>query len=206
MAKYKIKLGSSEAFKKHARRITHLIADKEMRSKAFKAGELTDITTVMKNKIRRFVRDYMTKLFKKQPKEERTSLSTSMLVNGSRSAGSHVIFTGATGVVGPGVPAFNGTGLLSPASSARKDDSSSPSSTALHTLSLTSPTYNKQLGVGHHMPRMGPAESEAGTVPPAMGYGDVEVDDEEDVKYGEGEDDDDDYNDDEVAAVPSSSV
>ncbi|KAF9383777.1 histone methyltransferase set2 [Podila verticillata] len=202
MAKYKIKLGSSEAFKKHARRITHLIADKEMRSKAFKAGELTDVTTMMKNKIRRFVRDYMTKLFKKQPKEERTSLSTSMLVNGSRSAGSHVIFTGATGAIG--VPALNGTGLLSPASSARKDDSSSPSSTALHTLSLTSPTYNKQLGLTHH--RMGPVESEAGAVPPAMGYGDVEVDDEEDVKYGEGEDDDDDYNDDEVAAVPSSSV
>ncbi|KAG0084028.1 histone methyltransferase set2, partial [Podila epicladia] len=206
MAKYKIKLGSSEAFKKHARRITHLIADKEMRSKAFKAGELTDITTVMKNKIRRFVRDYMTKLFKKQPKEERTSLSTSMLVNGSRSAGSHVIFTGATGVVGAGVPALNGIGLLSPASSARKDDSSSPSSTALHTLSLTSPTYNKQLGLTHHTHRMGPVESEAGAVPPAMDYGDVEVDDEEDVKYGEGEDDDDDYNDDEVAAVPSSSV
>ncbi|KAF9328472.1 histone methyltransferase set2 [Podila minutissima] len=206
MAKYKIKLGSSEAFKKHARRITHLIADKEMRSKSFKAGELTDITTVMKNKIRRFVRDYMTKLFKKQPKEERTSLSTSMLVNGSRTAGSHVIFTGATGVVGPGVPALNGTGLLSPASSARKDDSSSPSSTAMHTLSLTSPTYNKQLGLAHHTHRMGPVESEAGTVPPAMDYGDVEVDDEEDVKYGEGEDDDDDYNDDEVAAVPSSSV
>ncbi|KAK3847020.1 MAG: hypothetical protein J3R72DRAFT_362958 [Linnemannia gamsii] len=92
MAKYKAKLGSSEAFKKHARRITHLIADKEMRSKTFKAGEVTEVTQGMKNKMRRFIKEYMTKLFKKLPKEERSSSNSApaSLSNGSKLTQSHV--------------------------------------------------------------------------------------------------------------------
>ncbi|KAF9950850.1 hypothetical protein BGZ65_006339 [Modicella reniformis] len=188
MAKYKLKLGSSEAFKKHARRITHLIADKEMRSKTFRAGELTEITTMMKNKIRRFIRDYMAKLFKKQPKEERSS--TSALVNGTRNSISHVIVLGADGAPLPpsstiiALPKdFENSSTLGGAFALRKD--------------LTGST---QLLKG---------------TTKSMGYGDVEVDDDDDVKYGEGEDGDEDDGDldgDEddddagVAAVPSSSV
>ncbi|KAF9135603.1 histone methyltransferase set2 [Mortierella sp. 14UC] len=91
MAKYKTKLGSSEAFKKHARRITHLIADKEMRSKTFKAGEVTEVTPGMKTKMRRFIKEYMTKLFKKLPKEERPSSTSApaAFVNGSKLIQSH---------------------------------------------------------------------------------------------------------------------
>ncbi|KAG0207260.1 histone methyltransferase set2 [Mortierella sp. GBA30] len=187
MAKYKIKLGSSDAFKKHARRITHLIADKEMRSKTFKAGELSEITPVMKNKIRRFVKDYMTKLFKKQPKEERSSLSssTAALVNGSRTSISHVIVLGADGTVAPTLG--SGAALFKDTLSVKKDFGPST-------------VLSSKLGTDKKS---------------AMSYGDVEVDDDDDVKYGEGEDGDEDEgdldgddDDDEggVAAVPSSSV
>ncbi|GJJ68240.1 hypothetical protein EMPS_00586 [Entomortierella parvispora] len=184
MAKYKIKLGSSEAFKKHARRITHLIADKEMRSKSFKAGELTELTPAIKNKIKRFVRDYMAKLFKKQPKEDRSiTSSTVALVNGSRTSVSHVIVTGADGTL-PTVPAAALKGVTGLSSSAQKPGSA---------------------------PSSHPAKSSSKSS--AMDYGDVEVDDEEDVKYGEGDDDDegdlegdDDEDEGGVAAVPSSSV
>jgi hypothetical protein len=68
-----------------------LIADKEMRSKTFKAGEVTEVTPGMKNKMRRFIKEYMTKLFKKLPKEERPSFASAptSLVNGSKLAQSH---------------------------------------------------------------------------------------------------------------------
>ncbi|KAF9195477.1 histone methyltransferase set2 [Haplosporangium sp. Z 767] len=187
MAKYKIKLGSSEAFKKHARRITHLIADKEMRSKSFKSGEMTEVTSVMKNKIRRFVKDYMTKLFKKQPKEERSSLSasTAALVNGSKTSISHVIVLGADGTSVPTPGSGSGS-----ATTMFKGNDQPPSSSS---SSVPSGKKDKK----------------------SMGYGDVEVDDDDDVKYGEGEDGDEDEgdldgdeDDDEggVAAVPSTSV
>lgn len=193
MAKYKIKLGSSEAFKKHARRITHLIADKETRSKTFKAGELTEITVVMKNKIRRFIRDYMAKLFKKQPKEERSS--TSVLVNGSRNSIAHVIVMGADGAPLP------------------------PSGT-IFTLPKDMENFTSQALSGTAAAGLFKKEEQLSQIMKAerktmMGYGDVEVDDDDEVKYGEGDDDDDvdgdldgDEDDDDAnaAAVPSSSV
>ncbi|KAI7832380.1 hypothetical protein BC939DRAFT_435327 [Gamsiella multidivaricata] len=161
-----------------------------MRSKTFKAGELTEVTTVIKNKIRRFVKDYMTKLFKKQPKEERSS--TAALVNGTRNSISHVIVLGADGASLPpssSVLGTKGSNLLSAAAAAavaaaaRKDDLSGVSSSL-----------------------------KTGAEKKSMGYGDVEVDDDDDVKYGEGEEDEGDLDGDEedddagVAAVPSSSV
>ncbi|KAF8935885.1 histone methyltransferase set2 [Dissophora ornata] len=198
MAKYKIKLGSSEAFKKHARRITHLIADKEMRSKSFKSGELTEITTVMKNKIRRFIRDYMTKLFKKQPKEERSS--TSALVNGTRNSISHVIFQGADGAP------FSSSGPLS----ASKDGIDLLLPSPVGSGGAGGAGSRKEEFPGSMLMKNGGGERKS-----MMGYGDVEVDDDDDVKYGEGEDGeeeegdldgDEDDDDAGVAAVPSSSV
>lgn len=157
-----------------------------MRSKSFKAGELTELTAAIKNKIKRFVRDYMAKLFKKQPKEDRSIMSSSTvaLVNGSRTSVSHVIVTGADGTL-PTTAAANLKGVTGHSSSAQK----------LGTAPLSHPAKSSGKASG-------------------MDYGDVEVDDEEDVKYGEGDDDDegdlegDDDEDDEggVAAVPSSSV
>ncbi|KAF9931977.1 histone methyltransferase set2 [Linnemannia zychae] len=173
MAKYKTKLGSSEAFKKHARKITHLIADKEMRSKSFKAGELTEVTQSMKNKTRRFIKEYMTKLLKKLPKEERVlSASAAVsLVNGAKS--SHGF---------DGLPAvYHGSSVLN-----REQES-------IFT------------GTKHH---------KAGSDEKLLGYGDIEVDEDDDVKYGEGDDGDeeegdlegDEDDDSGVAAVPSASV
>ncbi|KAG0249941.1 hypothetical protein BGZ95_007361 [Linnemannia exigua] len=180
MAKYKAKLGSSEAFKKHARRITHLIADKEMRSKTFKAGEVTEVTQGMKTKMRRFIKEYMTKLFKKLPKEERSSSTSAPAshANGSKLAQSHVPEQEFDGL--PAV--YHGSIVPS------KEQESTP-------------TYGKK-----HI--------KAGSDKKSMGYGDVEVDDDDDVKYGEGDDGDEDEGDLEgeedddggVAAVPSSSV
>ena len=159
-----------------------------MRSKTFRAGELTEVTPVMKNKMRRFVKDYMTKLFKKQPKEERSALSssTAALVNGSRTSISHVIVLGADGTLG-----------------------TTPGSNA---VMFKDTTLSAKKNVGMSMAQ----QSKLGTDKrSSMGYGDVEVDDDDDVKYGEGEDgdedeadldgDDDDYEGG-VAAVPSSSV
>ncbi|KAF9426028.1 histone methyltransferase set2 [Entomortierella beljakovae] len=192
MAKYKTKLETSEAFKKHARRITHLIADKEMRSKTFKAGELSEITPTMKNKIRRFIKDYMTKLIKKQQKGERSSSSTTALVNGSKNTISHVIVLGADGAPVPPHGSILGS----------KDHSMSGfSSSALS-------GGNKKDSSAHVL-------KAAGADKKVLGYGDVDVDDDDDVKYGEGDDGDDDEgemdgedDDDDagVAAVPSSSV
>ncbi|KAG0363104.1 Histone-lysine N-methyltransferase setd2, partial [Mortierella sp. AD032] len=178
MAKYKTKLGSSEAFKKHARRITHLIADKEMRSKTFKAGEVTEVTQGMKNKMRRFIKEYMTKLFKKLPKEERSSSNSApaSLSNGSKLTQSHI-------------PEQEFDGL--PA--------------VYHGSVVPSKGQESTAGKKH---------IKAGGDKKSMGYGDVEVDDDDDVKYGEGDDGDEDEGDLEgeedddggVAAVPSASV
>ncbi|KAF9146584.1 histone methyltransferase set2 [Linnemannia schmuckeri] len=178
MAKYKGKLGSSEAFKKHARRITHLIADKEMRSKSFKAGELTEVTQGMKNKIRRFIKDYMTKLFKKLPKEEKSSSgsATILLVSGSKPTQSHSLVQGQDEL--PAV--YHG-----------------------------SIVPNKE----RELTPTGKKHIKAGGDKKSMGYGDVEVDDDDDVTYGEGDDGDEEGDleaeeDDDggVAAVPSASV
>ncbi|KAF8936365.1 histone methyltransferase set2 [Haplosporangium gracile] len=178
MAKYKAKLGSSEAFKKHARRITHLIADKEMRSKSFKAGELTEVTQGMKNKIRRFIKDYMTKLFKKLPKEERSSSgsATAPLVSGSKPTQAHALAQGQNGL-----PAVYHGSIV--------------------------PNKERELTL------TGKKHIKAGGDKKSMGYGDVEVDDDDDVTYGEGDDGDEEGDleaeeDDDggVAAVPSASV
>ncbi|KAG0291936.1 histone methyltransferase set2 [Linnemannia gamsii] len=178
MAKYKAKLGSSEAFKKHARRITHLIADKEMRSKTFKAGELTEVTQGIKNKVRRFIKEYMTKLFKKLPKEERSSSGSAAAphLNGSKPTQSHTLGQGEDG---------------------------------LPAVYLGSSVPNKE----QDSTLTGKKPIKAGGDKKSMGYGDVEVDDDDDVKYGEGDDGDEEGDlepeeDDDggVAAVPSSSV
>ncbi|KAG0299092.1 histone methyltransferase set2, partial [Dissophora globulifera] len=184
MAKYKIKLGSSEAFKKHARRITHLIADKETRSKTFKAGELSEVTTAMKNKMRRFIRDYMTKLFKKQPKEERSS--TSALVNGTRNSASHVIVLGADNVPLPS------SGLLSLLSSSSTSSTAATTAAAAAAAAATTGSGDKRdvVGSGSMAAKNGGGERKS-----MMGYGDVEVDDDDDVKYGEGDDGDEEEGD-----------
>ncbi|KAF9089848.1 histone methyltransferase set2 [Mortierella sp. AD031] len=180
MAKYKVKLGSSEAFKKHARRITHLIADKEMRSKTFKAGELTEVTQGMKNKIRRFIKDYLTKLFKKQPKEERSSsaVTTAALVYGSKSTVPHVSAPGSDGL--PAV--YHGSNVPS------KERESTPSG-------------KKHGKAGGDRKSMGYGDVEVEDDDDVK-YGEGDDGDEEDGDLEPEEEDDDGG----VAAVPSSSV
>ncbi|KAF9109112.1 histone methyltransferase set2 [Mortierella sp. AM989] len=205
MAKYKTKLETSEAFKKHARRITHLIADKEMRSKTFKAGELTEITVAMKNKIRRFIKDYMAKLIKKQLKEERSSSSsTAALVNGTRNSISHVIVLGADGAPVPPM----GSVLSSKELTAVGLSSSVLASASLAAAGGLKRNDSLTFATSQLL-------KNGGSEKKLIGYGDVDVDDDDDVKYGEGEDGDedegdldgdDDDDDAGVAAVPSSSV
>ncbi|KAG9065087.1 histone methyltransferase set2 [Linnemannia hyalina] len=178
MAKYKAKLGSSEAFKKHARRITHLIADKEMRSKSFKAGELTEVTQGMKNKIRRFIKDYMTKLFKKLPKEERSSSGSAAasFVNGSKPTQSH-----ASGQGQDNLPAVYHGSIV-------------PSKEQVSTL-----TGKKHIKAGGDKKSMGYGDVEVDDDDDVT-YG--EGDDEDGEGDLEAEEDDDGG----VAAVPSASV
>jgi len=165
-----------------------------MRSKTFKAGELTEITMVMKNKIRRFIRDYMAKLFKKQPKEER-STSTSALVNGTRNSISHVIVVGADGAPLPSNPIFTFS----------KD---------LEFSSASSPALSGATGLLRKDDQLSQHLKGTSVERKPLSYGDVEVDDDDDVQYGDEDDDeadgdldvDDDDDDAGVAAVPSSSV
>ncbi|KAG9066757.1 histone methyltransferase set2 [Linnemannia hyalina] len=188
LAKYKIKLGSTEAFKKHARRMTHLIADKEMRYKAFRSGQLSEISTSMKTKIHKFVKDYMAKLFKKQPLEDQRSRSSIVeLVYGKKSADPHTIFHGTdTTVIPPVVAAaiglqLGGTGRSSMATASSTVSGSSSS----FSLATTTTAAGKAAGSGQ---------------PGGLNYGNVDVDDEEDVKYGD-DDEDDDVDDDDVVGL-----
>ncbi|KAG0208129.1 histone methyltransferase set2 [Mortierella sp. NVP41] len=211
MAKYKIKLGSTEAFKKHARRMTHLIADKEMRYKAFRSGQLSEISTSMKTKIHKFVKDYMTKLFKKQPLEEQRGRSSIVeLVYGKKSADPRTIFNGTdTTAIPPVVAAaiglqLGGGGPGSSASTATAMSASAGSAAAAGGAGATAAKTTSHGG--------------------GLSYGDVDVDDEEDVKYGDDDDDEEEDEDDRIvgglrgrdrdedddeggiAAVPSASV
>lgn len=149
-----------------------------MRSKTFKAGELTEVTQGIKNKIRRFIKEYMTKLFKKLPKEERSSSGSAVAshLNGSKPTQSHALGQGDDG---------------------------------LPAVYLGSIVPNKE----QDSTLIGKKHIKAGGDKKSMGYGDVEVDDDDDVKYGEGDDGDEEGDleleeDDDggVAAVPSSSV
>ncbi|KAI1321335.1 histone methyltransferase set2 [Mortierella claussenii] len=195
MTKYKMKL-SADTFKKQARKITHLIAEKEMRSKSYKTGEMTEITAVVKNKIRRFVKEYMSKFIKKQAKEldratsaaasSLSSTSTAALVNGTRNSVSHVIVLGADGVPLPSLSGFHTAGSAG-------------------LLPITVTTANATNST---------SSAAAGSGAAAIGqkeFGDADAEDEDEVKYGEGEDGDEDDGDEDdddagVAAVPSSSV
>lgn len=167
--------------------MTHLIADKEMRYKAFRSGQLSEISTSMKTKIHKFVKDYMSKLFKKQPLEDQRSRSSIVeLVYGKKSADPHTIFHGADMTAIPPVVAaaiglqLGGSGMSSMATA---------SSTVSGPSSSSSPAAAATAGKAAGSAQQG-----------GLNYGDVDVDDEEDVKYGD-DDDDDNVDDDDVRGL-----
>lgn len=170
--------------------MTHLIADKEMRYKAFRSGQLSEISTSMKSKIHKFVKDYMAKLFKKQPLEDHRSRSSIVeLVYGKKSADPHTIFHGTdTTAIPPVVAAaiglqLGGTGMSSITTASSNVSGSSSSSLAVAAAAATA--ASRATGSGQQG---------------GLNYGDVDVDDEEDVKYGD-DDEDDDVDDDDVGGL-----
>ncbi|KAI9234276.1 MAG: hypothetical protein BYD32DRAFT_464544 [Podila humilis] len=205
MNRHRINQEPSEIFKKHARRITHLISDKEIRTLPFLNGQVTELNEEMKEKIRRFTRDYLAKVFKKEEQyrlEQDQRSSVDALVNGIANGGSHITITGV-----PSTPASS-SGSMSSSSSTQRG--------------LVGPGQGARYLYG-----------QGGLGLKYVGYEDVDVDDEDDIVYGrdsdnEGHDrDHDDDDDDEglstipkrrdhhlshyeedtdVAAVPSSSV
>ncbi|KAG0012852.1 hypothetical protein BGZ82_002395 [Podila clonocystis] len=202
MTKYRIKLESSDAFKRQARKITHLVADKEMRTLPFLNGQLIGLNEEMKEKIRRFTRDYLVKTLKKQEEQyclEQDRRSTvDALVNGVANGGSHITITGV------------------------------PSTPASSSGSVSSSSTQREFGVGPGHARY-PLYGQQGFRLKYVGYEDVDVDDEDDIVYGRDSDNDGHdhdegdeglstipkrrdhhhmghYEDTDVAAVPSSSV
>lgn len=130
----------------------------------------------------------MAKLFKKQPLEDQRSRSSIVeLVYGKKSADPHTIFHGTdTTAIPPVVAAaiglqLGGAGMSSMAtvSSTVSGSSSSPAAAAAATAAGKAAGSGQQGG---------------------LNYGDVDVDDEEDVKYGD-DDEDDDVDDDDVGSL-----
>ncbi|KAG0321356.1 histone methyltransferase set2 [Podila horticola] len=178
MTKYRIKLESSDAFKRQARKITHLVADKEMRTLPFLNGQLTELNEEMKEKIRRFTRDFLAKTFKKQEEQyrlEQDQRSTvDALVNGVANGGSHITITGV-----PPTPASSSGSVSS--SSTQRRSSVGPGQERY-------PPYGQQ-GFGLKY----------------VGYEDVDVDDEDDIVYGRDSDNDGhdrDEDDEDLSTIP----
>ncbi|KAF9416858.1 histone methyltransferase set2 [Podila epigama] len=115
MTKHKIKLDSSETFKRLARKvpweepvpaggITHMIAEKEMRTQSFLNGQLCELNEDMKEKIRKFTREYLTKALKQQEErygyngleQYRRYTTVDELVNGIADSEPHITITGAS--------------------------------------------------------------------------------------------------------------
>ncbi|KAK9722595.1 hypothetical protein K7432_002585 [Basidiobolus ranarum] len=64
LSKYKEKL-DHEVFKKQARRITHILLEKEKRTTSFEKGVLRDMNDSVRSKIKKFVKEYVGKLLEK---------------------------------------------------------------------------------------------------------------------------------------------
>ncbi|ORX79705.1 hypothetical protein K493DRAFT_271030 [Basidiobolus meristosporus CBS 931.73] len=61
LSKYKEKLGH-EVFKKQARKITHILLEKEKRASSFERGVLREMNESVRSKIKKFVKEYVSKL------------------------------------------------------------------------------------------------------------------------------------------------
>ncbi|KAF8525700.1 hypothetical protein JB92DRAFT_2701103 [Gautieria morchelliformis] len=64
MSKYQSQM-DHEVFKKHAKQITHLIAEKEKKSSSYETAKLDAFSDEKKEKIKKFVKDYVAKVLRK---------------------------------------------------------------------------------------------------------------------------------------------
>lgn len=149
-----------------------------MRALPFLNGQLTELNEEMKEKIRRFTRDFLAKTFKKQEEQyrlEQDQRSTvDALVNGVANGGSHITITGV-----PPTPASSSGSVSS--SSTQRRSSVGPGQERY-------PPYGQQ-GFGLKY----------------VGYEDVDVDDEDDIVYGRDSDNDGhdrDEDDEDLSTIP----
>ncbi|RKP08236.1 hypothetical protein THASP1DRAFT_23728 [Thamnocephalis sphaerospora] len=61
LSKYKVEFDDIERFKKEAKKMTEVMVEKERRSEAIKAGRLPEIDEAYRNKVKKFVKDCMTR-------------------------------------------------------------------------------------------------------------------------------------------------
>lgn len=73
MSKYKAQM-DVELFKKHAKELTQIIADKEKRSSSYKEGKLDSLSEEKKAKIKKFAKDYIAKVLHKLQKKNKGQL------------------------------------------------------------------------------------------------------------------------------------
>ncbi|KAG0333401.1 histone methyltransferase set2 [Podila humilis] len=193
MTKYKIKLESSDAFKRHARKITHLIADKEMRTVLFMNGQLTELNEEMKEKIRKFTQDYLAKTFKRQEEQYRREMeqrsTVDILVNGNANGGSHITITGV-----PPTPALSSSSSSSGFSVASRRDGEGFSSVDLGR------DANGRFPVSYRSSGDGEQELKC------IRYEDVDVDDESDIRYGDDDDSGDDIDNERLHCIHDNSL
>lgn len=84
MSKYARNL-PRDMFKKYAKELTQVIADKEKKSSSFKEGRLESLSEEKTNKIKKFSKDYIAKILRKLEKSGRYSSQSSNPTAGSSS-------------------------------------------------------------------------------------------------------------------------
>ncbi|KAN0141834.1 hypothetical protein V8E53_000296 [Lactarius tabidus] len=75
MSKYRARM-DVDTFKKHAKELTHIIAEKEKKSSSFKENKLDALSDEKKAKIKKFAREYVHKILHRLERNKRTGRPT----------------------------------------------------------------------------------------------------------------------------------
>jgi len=76
LSKYKDKM-DHDTFKKHAKELTNIIAEKEKKSSSYKEGRLDSLSDEKKTKVKKFAKEYIVKIMHKLEKRHKPSSSSS---------------------------------------------------------------------------------------------------------------------------------
>ncbi|GJJ09368.1 hypothetical protein Clacol_003590 [Clathrus columnatus] len=88
MSKYQTQF-EHDTFKKHAKTLTHLIAEKEKKSSSYEKSKLDSLSDEKKDKIKKFVKEYVSKLIKRKGKLKEKDGRTSSTQERQEKFGGH---------------------------------------------------------------------------------------------------------------------
>ncbi|KAF9516701.1 hypothetical protein BS47DRAFT_1340595 [Hydnum rufescens UP504] len=75
-----------DTFKKHAKELTHLITEKEKKSSSYQAGKIDSLSDEKRQKMKKFVHDYVKKVLKRLKAKSSSTERSSLLANGKGDA------------------------------------------------------------------------------------------------------------------------